>query len=169
VALDPATGGAVVDETLATVLPGVFACGNVLHVHDLVDYVSEEASLAGRSAARYVQSVRTAETSAAADFVTLSAGPGVRTVVPQHLRRTTPEADPPAEVKVRFRVSAVFGACTLRLESIAADGSRALLVSARRRRAVPGEMEDLVLKGASLSAARAADSLAVSVEGDVRG
>ncbi len=169
VTLDPATGGAVVDETLATVLPGVFACGNVLHVHDLVDYVSEEAALAGRSAARYVLTVRTPEASTVPSFVSLSAGPGVRTFVPQHLRRSTPEADPPAEVKVRFRVSAVFGACTLRIESIAADGTRTVLVSARRRRAVPGEMEDLVLKGASLSAARAAGTLAVSVEGDVRG
>ncbi len=179
VTLDTATGGAVVDETLATVLPGVFACGNVLHVHDLVDYVSEEASLAGRSAARFALAAAGAPvpapassatpSPAASSFVSLAAGPGVRTVVPQRLRRDTPEPEPPAEVKVRFRVSAVFGACTLRLEAVAADGTRTLLVSARRRRAVPGEMEDLALKGASLAAARAAGSLAVSVEGDARG
>ena len=51
-ALDAVTGGPAVDETLATSLPGVFACGNVLHVHDLVDFVSQEAAAAGRSAAR---------------------------------------------------------------------------------------------------------------------
>ena len=55
VALDPATGGAVVDADLMTSVPGIFSCGNVLHVHDLVDYVSEEAELCGEKAARYLQ------------------------------------------------------------------------------------------------------------------
>ena len=54
IALSPVTGGAVVDECLQTSLPGVFAAGNVLHVHDLVDYVSEEAAAAGRHAAAYI-------------------------------------------------------------------------------------------------------------------
>ena len=55
VALNPATSGPVVNESLETNIPGVFACGNVLHVHDLVDYVSEEAENAGKNAAVYVQ------------------------------------------------------------------------------------------------------------------
>ena len=55
VELNPVTSGPVVNESLETNVPGVFACGNVLHVHDLVDYVSEEATAAGRHAAEYVK------------------------------------------------------------------------------------------------------------------
>lgn len=55
--LDPKTGGAIVDENRQTLVPGIFACGNVLHVHDLVDYVSEEAEIAGAAAARYAQKI----------------------------------------------------------------------------------------------------------------
>ena len=183
--LDPATGGAVVDETLETVLPGVFACGNVLHVHDLVDYVSEEAAAAGKSAALHARAVSDAASGAlradpasapaaapvaSSAPVRLASGPGVRTVVPQHLRRAAAAGLPLVdEVKVRFRIAAVFGACTLRLTAVSADGTRAVLATARRRRAVPGEMEDLALKGPALVAARAAASIEVSVEGDAHG
>ena len=55
VSINPVTNGPVVNEILETSIPGVFACGNVLHVHDLVDYVSEEATRAGENAAKYVQ------------------------------------------------------------------------------------------------------------------
>ena len=55
VTMDPITGGATVDQDRQTAVDGIFACGNVLHVHDLVDYVSEEAEIAGRSAAAYIQ------------------------------------------------------------------------------------------------------------------
>ncbi len=55
VELNPVTSGPSVNESLETNIPGVFACGNVLHVHDLVDYVSEEAGVAGKNAAKYIQ------------------------------------------------------------------------------------------------------------------
>ena len=58
VELSPVTNGPQVNESLETSIPGVFACGNVLHVHDLVDYVSEEAQQAGKHAAAYVQGQR---------------------------------------------------------------------------------------------------------------
>ena len=77
--IDPATGGPCVDQRLATSAPGIFACGNVLHVHDLVDYVSQEAALAGQQAAAWLQA-RQGDAAAAAP---LRAGAGVRYTVPQ--------------------------------------------------------------------------------------
>ena len=55
--MDETTGGPVVDERLETTVPGMFACGNVLHVHDLVDHVSQEAEKAGRCAAMYLEEI----------------------------------------------------------------------------------------------------------------
>jgi pyruvate/2-oxoglutarate dehydrogenase complex dihydrolipoamide dehydrogenase (E3) component len=75
--LSPVTGGPLVDSRLQTSIEGIFACGNVLHVHDLVDYVSEESALAGRQAARYAQGERWSGRA-----IALKAGPGVRYVVP---------------------------------------------------------------------------------------
>lgn len=81
VEIDPATSGAVVDQSLATSVEGIFACGNVLHVHDLVDNVSEESADAGRAAARYVLAGKTD-----LPVVRVLAGKGARSVVPQLLR-----------------------------------------------------------------------------------
>ena len=81
VAMDPVTGGAVVDADLMTSVPGIFSCGNVLHVHDLVDYVSEEAELCGEKAARYLQGKTTPGTE-----VRLHAGNMVRYLVPSRIR-----------------------------------------------------------------------------------
>lgn len=79
--LDPVTKGPAVDQLRQTAAEGIFACGNVLHVHDLVDYVSEEAETAGRAAADYLLRgrVKTEELS-------VSAGEGIRYVLPQRLR-----------------------------------------------------------------------------------
>jgi len=79
VLIEDRTSGAAVDDTFMTSIPGVFSCGNVLHVHDLVDWVSEEAALAGACAAAYVQG----ETRAAEPRIAISPGPGVRYVLPQ--------------------------------------------------------------------------------------
>ncbi|NLV92823.1 MAG: FAD-dependent oxidoreductase [Firmicutes bacterium] len=87
VALDSATSGPVVNELRETQTSGIFACGNVLHVHDLVDYVSEEAEIAGRAAALYAlgQLPEAQETT-----VTLKAGNGVRYVLPQSVKYGEP-------------------------------------------------------------------------------
>jgi NADPH-dependent 2,4-dienoyl-CoA reductase/sulfur reductase-like enzyme len=79
--LDPVTGGARVDDRFMTAVPGIFACGNVLHVHDLVDYVSEEAATAGAFAAEYA--IRGSAAAPAAAPV--AAGPGVRYALPQYV------------------------------------------------------------------------------------
>ncbi|MDD4504655.1 MAG: FAD-dependent oxidoreductase, partial [Clostridiaceae bacterium] len=79
--LDPVTGGPVVDESMETSMKGIFACGNVLQVHDLVDYVTEESRKAGRSAAKYVK--RPLKSNEA--FIEIKAGNGIRYVVPQRV------------------------------------------------------------------------------------
>ncbi|MBS5479736.1 MAG: FAD-dependent oxidoreductase [Clostridiales bacterium] len=125
--MDPVTGGAVVSERRETAVPGVFACGNVLHVHDLVDYVSEEAALAGRAAADYIlgRMVRPGGS------IPLKAGNGVRYTVPQWVT-----AEQTAAVRVYFRVGAVFFGARL----VVRAGERVLL-DRRKPKLAPGEME----------------------------
>ena len=131
-AMNRVTGGPDVSDSLETSLPGVFACGNVLHVHDLVDYVSEEAALAGRNAAAYVQ----AGERAAANPVPLTAKDGVRYTVPQ----TLDTANMNDKVVVRFRVGDVYKD---RYVSVYFDGERVL--HRKKNVLAPGEMEQVVL------------------------
>jgi len=79
IAMEPRTSGPQVDDTLMTSIPGVFSCGNVLHVHDLADWVSEEAALAGRSAVSYLEK----NIAPSEKKIPISAGNGVRYVLPQ--------------------------------------------------------------------------------------
>lgn len=125
--MDPVTGGAVVSERRETAVPGVFACGNVLHVHDLVDYVSEEAALAGRAAADYILG----RTVRPGGSIPLKAGNGVRYTVPQRVT-----AEQTAAVRVYFRVGAVFFGARL----VVRAGERVLL-DRRKPKLAPGEME----------------------------
>lgn len=81
--IHPVTGGPVVDDSCMTSVPGIFSCGNALHVHDLVDWVSEEASRAGANAAAYVKNAGAKFT---VDGVPVSPGAGVRYVLPQAVR-----------------------------------------------------------------------------------
>ena len=99
VTMNPVTSGPMVNDRLETGIEGVFACGNVLHVHDLVDYVSEEAALAGQNAAKYVKSGETKK----GHSVTLKAENGVRYTVPQSID-TEAMAD---KLTVRFRVAVI--------------------------------------------------------------
>lgn len=93
IAMSPTTGGPLVDESCMTDAPGIFSCGNALHVHDLVDRVSEEAERAGRAAAAWMGKAR-----AASGCVGVKAGDGVRYVMPDHIG----DAD---EVQIAFRVN----------------------------------------------------------------
>ena len=149
VGIDRVTGGPVVDDSLMTDIPGVFACGNVLHVHDLVDYVSEEASRAGEHAARFVKgSVPEGRE------IRLEGSGGVRYTVPQLIRPDT-MAD---SVVVRFRVADVY-----RDKSIAVyyDGVR---VQKRKKRIMaPGEMEQITIRKDGF-AASVPEKITVTVE-----
>ena len=150
VELDPMTQGAIVDQHRQTTVPGVFACGNVLHVHDLVDNVSREAAIAGRSAARFA-----AGGFAAPRLVKVAAGPGVRTVVPQRLDlNSLPEGG----LALYYRVRDV-------LKPAACEVVSAGQVLKRRRKAVmtPGELEEVDLTAGQL--AGIAEAVQVSAQG----
>ena len=138
ISLDPITGGALVDQDRETSIPGVFACGNVLHVHDLVDFVSEEAALAGRAAAEYVTSKEQEQCR-----IPLQTDGNVRYTVPQRITKNK-------DVSVFFRVSRVF--TNVRL--VVTDGER-IIAEKKLRKAAPGEMNRFLLKADQLTGAKA--------------
>ena len=127
------TSGAVVDDTLQTSKEGIFACGNVLHVHDLVDFVSAESFKAGKAAAEYVQGKKRVGT-----YVSVKDGDGVRGVVPQKLLIPDEAAE---SVQIMFRPSGVYENAYIRVT----DGEKEL-IKQKKRILTPGEMAELILK-----------------------
>jgi len=134
--LDRVTSGAVVDENRQTSLPGVFACGNVLHVHDLVDNVSDEAILAGRAAAAYVT-----HPAPAAGIRRVSALSGVRYTVPQ---RITENAS--GKQDIYFRVGSAYRPATL----VVKCGDEVVLTR-KKPIMTPGEMEKISIDAAKIT------------------
>lgn len=133
--IDPITNGALVDENCQTQVPGIFACGNVLQVHDLVDYVSEEAERAGIGAVKFVQG-----TSGDGNAIATKPGYGVRYVLPQTIHATG------EDVSVFLRVTQPFG----KVKFTVADGDNVLAV-AKKLKAAPGEMEKITIKADKLA------------------
>ena len=133
VKINPATNGPVVNESFETSIPGIFACGNVLHVHDLVDYVSEESARAGRSAARYVK----ASSSGSGPVIQITNGNGVRYTVPSFVRVGELDSD----LVVRFRSVGVYKDSYI---DVSIDGVRS--IHRRKQIITPGEMEQVILK-----------------------
>ena len=127
------TSGAVVDDTLQTSKEGIFACGNVLHVHDLVDFVSAESFKAGKAAAEYVQGKKRVGT-----YASVKDGDGVRGVVPQKLLIPDGDAE---NVQIMFRPSGVYENAYIRVM----DGEKEL-IKQKKRILTPGEMAELILK-----------------------
>ena len=140
VKINPATNGPVVNESFETSIPGVFACGNVLHVHDLVDYVSEESGRAGRSAARYVKAKKSEE----GPVIAIKNGNGVRYTVPSFVRVNELDED----LVIRFRSGNVYRDSYI---NVVFDGETKL----HRRKPIitPGEMEQVILKKEDLASA----------------
>lgn len=160
VSLSPVTGGPLVNESLETNVPGVFACGNVLHVHDLVDYVSEEAGRAGKFAAEYIRQTTGdgAGTASAADGSTgipLIPSGGVRYTVPQSIRLSHMEDS----LLVRFRVGSVFTDAVLTVTA----GDTCLLRQ-KKKKLAPGEMQQIILKKSAIPADAQSITICVAKE-----
>lgn len=131
VTLSDNTQGPLVDQHLTTNVPGIFACGNVLHVHDLADEVSAEASRAGKAAVRWL-----AGQEMTAEHVPIRDGFGVRGVVPQFYRRD----ESGQKLRLQFRTNAVYKRATVRVE---VDGQP--IASFKKRVLAPGEMASVDL------------------------
>ena len=146
--MDSITGGALVDDGCQTAAPGIFACGNVLHVHDLVDYVSEEAERAGISAAEFVASENQKQA-----HVKTVAGNGVRYVLPQRIRTDR-------NCSLFLRVTQPFG----KVRFVVSSGDT-VLATYKRGKAAPGEMARLDIPAVLL--AKAGDTVTVTLEEEV--
>ncbi|MBQ5780603.1 MAG: FAD-dependent oxidoreductase [Spirochaetaceae bacterium] len=140
VKLSPITGGAEVNQFLETNLSGIFACGNVLHVHDLVDFVSSEASVAGKNAGKFALKNQGGENLPQKEIF-IHCEKGVRYTVPQKICISRGLED----VTVRFRVGEVRSNCAITLRC----GDRVIL-SKKKKIVSPGEMETLILPKALL-------------------
>ena len=151
VEMDRVTSGPVVNESLETNIPGVFACGNVLHVHDLVDYVSEEANRAGANAARFVKG----ELSEGGKNIEIVATEGARYTVPRHINVSRMED----LLTVRFRVGAVF---TNSYISVYYNDER--VMHRKKQVMAPGEMEEIVLQKQKLAAYPDLERITLKIE-----
>lgn len=155
VELSRVTRGPVVNESLETSVPGIFACGNVLHVHDLVDYVSQEATAAGAAAGAWAD--------ACAQHQAHDEEPGIPVVAEGGVRYTVPQSiDPermPEKLTIRFRVGGVFED---RRICVYLGDER--VISKRRPILVPGEMEDVTLKREDLLARPGLEKIVVTLE-----
>ena len=152
--MNPVTSGPRVNESLETNIEGVFACGNVLHVHDLVDFVSEEAGAAGRNAACYVKAGEKRSGTETADIV-LEAVDGVRYTVPETINIARMDE----ELTVRFRVSNVYKNCYI---SVYFDEVR--MLHKKRQIMAPGEMEDVRITREQLMDAPDLKKITVKIE-----
>ena len=153
VELNPVTSGPSVNESLETNIPGVFACGNVLHVHDLVDYVSEEAGVAGKNAAKYIKCG--GDHADSGKEIPIVATDGVRYTVPKTLH----VANMDDELTVRFRVGGVYKNCYI---STYLNDQR--IICRKRPVMAPGEMEQVKLQKSVLEAMSDLDHITIKIE-----
>ena len=149
--LDPRTKGPYVYDNMETSLPGVFACGNVLHVHDLVDFVTQEAQRAAAAAAEYVKKGQPER----GEVLDVKTAGGVTYTVPQQIC----PADLEGDTKVSFRVNRVFGKSRI----VVSSGDKELFTQ-KKPFMMPGEMQNVMLPADILKAAE--DSITVEARED---
>lgn len=150
IGIDRITSGAVVDEMRQTDHKGIFACGNVLHVHDLVDYVTLEAQLAGKGAADYILG----RIDNKPVYVNTTTGNGVRYLVPQRVNVNGSE-----DVKIYFRVGQIYKNAKVVLEC---DGK--IISSKKKVKLAPGEMENVIIPADILAEMSEDSKIIVRVE-----
>ena len=148
--ISPITNGAIVDDNMMTSVDGIFECGNVLHVHDLVDYVSEESAHAGKCAANYVLG----EYNASGYLPTVGTN-GVRYVVPQRIVKN----DSVEPISLRMRVANVFKNVEI---AVLLDGEK--IASRKKQIVTPGEMETIVLNSDAVAKVKQGEKLEVTLE-----
>ena len=151
--MNPVTSGPKVNESLETNIEGVFACGNVLHVHDLVDFVSEEAAIAGKNAAAYVKQGENRPSGG--HEIVLKPIEGVRYTVPG----TIDPARMDEELTVRFRVGGVYKNCY-----VSAYFGDERVIHRKRPVVAPGEMEELKFKKADFLKYPDLETITVKIE-----
>ena len=149
VMLSPKTRGAVVSQTRETSVSGIFACGNVLQVHDLVDFVSEESEIAGRFSAKYATYGDSVH-----DYTEVLPGRNISYVLPQKIDKNVCE-----NVKLFFRVTDVFKDCEIVVRSCGKE-----LLRRKKKVAMPGEMQTVVFPEKLIDAADG--EITVSLEVD---
>ena len=135
ISIDRITSGAVVDQDRQTNIEGIFSCGNVLHVHDLVDYVSEEAEIAGRGAAEYIKG----NSISGNVNIPVKADGKIRYTVPQVITAGK-------DVGVYFRVADVF-----RNKKVTVKAGNEIIYSKKHQKLAPGEMECVKLSADKLT------------------
>ena len=153
--IDPFTSGAFVNQLRETETEGIYACGNVLHVHDLVDFVSEEAAIAGKSAAERILGKR----GKTVKSIKISTGTGVRYTIPE---RIDLQENQDESIRIFFRVTDVFKSVRLTVS----DNEGNILARKAKTASVPGEMESLEISADKLNEMleNGVDTITVSVE-----
>lgn len=151
VEMDRRTNGPIVNEMMETSVPGIFACGNVVHVHDLVDFVSGEARKAGKAAAKYIKG----EVSEG-EYIFLKNGNGISYTVPQKVRMVNVDNS----LEVFMRVNRIFKDVKLEVKS-----GEEVLMSLKKNHMAPGEMERIMIPKAKLEAAQGKEIVVEVVEG----
>lgn len=147
--LDRITNGPSVDEYRETLHKGVFACGNVLQVHDLVDYVTEESQIAGEGAAKFIKGEKKS-----GDYINTQGTNGVRYIVPQRINKETDK-----DVKLYFRVGQVFKNVKL----VVKCGDE-VIMSKNKKKMASGEMENVLIKLDTVKSLPADSTLTVTIE-----
>lgn len=147
--LDRITNGPSVDEYRETLHKGVFACGNVLQVHDLVDYVTEESQIAGEGAAKFIKGEKKS-----GDYINTQGTNGVRYIVPQRINKETDK-----DVKLYFRVGQVFK----NIKLVVKCGDE-VIMSKNKKKMTPGEMENVLIKLDTVKSLPADSTLTVTIE-----
>ena len=157
VELSPITSGPNVDESFETNIEGIFACGNVLHVHDLVDYVSEEAGNAGANAAKYVKERYGKDIAKSEEIIKITATDGARYTVPSSIDLAKMDD----KLTIRFRVGAVYKDSYI---SVYFNDER--IMHRKKQVMAPGEMEQVILQKKKLEAFDGLKTITVKIEAE---